>query len=232
MNSPIEPRQMSGFRRTGSARGKSLVCLAVLALWAAAAGCGKPPALINRYILDYPPPAAGRQTPLDAAIKVELFAVDEALNRPEMVYKINPYKTGTYQYNRWRTDPAHLVTDYLTRDLRDSKLFAGVFTYDRGGAARFQLEGGVVDFQENDMPAPWQAALTVNITLLDTDKENVAEKVVFQRTYRDQEVMTVKTPDGLAEAMSAAMERVSRRVVQDVYRAVQNRLQKGGMESK
>ena len=85
----------------------------------------------------------------------------------------------------------------------------------------------MVDFQENDMPTPWQAVLTVNVTLLDTDKENVADKVVFQRTYQDQEVMTVKTPDGLAEVMSAAMARVSRRVVQDVYRAVQTRLAKG-----
>jgi ABC-type uncharacterized transport system auxiliary subunit len=166
----------------------------------------------------------GRLSPLDIAIKVELFAVDESLNRPEMIYKVNPYKTGVYQYNRWRTDPGYLVTDYLTRDLRDSRLFKAVFSYDRSGQARFHLEGGVVDFQENDAPGPWQAALTLNITLLDTDQENVAARVVFQRSYQARETMPARTPQGLAEAMSAAMGQVSKKIIDDVYKAVKARL--------
>ncbi len=166
----------------------------------------------------------GRLSPLDTGIKVELFAVDETINRPEMVYKENPYKTGVYQYNRWRTDPGYLVTDYLTRDLREAKLFRGVFSYDRSGPARFRLEGGVAEFQENDMPGPWQAALTLNVTLLDTDKENIADRVVFQRTYQAREPMPAKTPQGLAEAMSAAMQKVSRQIIDDVYRGLKARL--------
>jgi ABC-type uncharacterized transport system auxiliary subunit len=225
MNAPMENRKKSGFVRLSYSWGRSMVRLVLLAVTAimALAACGKPPALINRYILDYPPPVVGRLSPLDTAVKVELLAVDESINRPEMVYKVNPYKTGVYQYNRWRTDPAYLVTDYLTRDLRDAKLFKAVFSYDRSGQARFHLEGGVVDFQENDTPAPWKAALTVNITLLDTDKENVAERVVFQRTYQAQEPMSTRTPQGLAEAMSYAMQKVSQQIIGDVYRAVKQR---------
>jgi ABC-type uncharacterized transport system auxiliary subunit len=217
----------NGWAKTLSpAGGQAGSWLAALSLIVAVllAGCSKPPALINRYVLDYPAPAVGRAAPLDAAIKVELFTVDEVINRPEMVYKENPYKTGVYQYNRWRTDPGHLVTDYLTRDLRDARLFRGVFSYDRSGPARFRLEGGVAEFQENDMPGPWQAALTLNVTLLDTDKENIADRVVFQRTYQAREPMPAKTPQGLAEAMSAAMPKVSRQIIDDVYRAVKARL--------
>ena len=226
MNSPRKNRHNGCFPLKRPLWGKSVVSLLLLSLTAVVVlgGCGKPPNLINRYILDYPPPAVGRLSPVDAGIKVELFAVDEAINRPEMVYRVNPYKTLVYQYNRWRTDPGYLVTDYITRDLRDSRLFTAVFSYDRSGEARFHLEGGVADFQENDLPPPWQAALKVNVTLLDTDKENIAEKVVFQRTYQDQETMTVKTPQGLAEAMSAAMERVSKKIISDIYRAVKQRL--------
>ena len=222
MNAPKKNRK----KDSGPRRGKTGASFGILALLAALAlmACGKPPALINRYVLDYPPPEVGRLAPVDAGLKVELFAVDEAINRPDMVYKENHYKTGVYQYNRWRTDPGYMVTDYLTRDFRDSRLFKGVFAYDRSGPARFHLEGGVVEFQENDMPGPWQAVLTLNITLVDTDKENVAEKVVFQRTYRAQETMSARTPQGLAEAMSAAMEKVSKQVISDVYRAVKPRL--------
>jgi cholesterol transport system auxiliary component len=225
MNATMENWQKSCFPRLSSSWGKSVVRLVLFALTAplVLAACGKPPALINRYVLEYPPPAVTRVSQLDTGIKVELFAVDEAINRPEMVYKVNPYKTGVYQYNRWRTDPGYLVTDYLTRDLRDSRLFKAVFPYDRSGQARFHLEGGVVEFQENDMPGPWQAALTLNITLLDTDKENIAERVVFQRTYQAQEPMPARTPQGLAEAMSSAMQQLSKKIIDDVYRAVKAR---------
>lgn len=194
------------------------------------AACGKPPNLINRYMLNYPPPVTARLTPLEAALQVELFSVAESLNRPEMVYKVNPYKTGVYQYNRWRTEPGYLATDYLTRDLRDSRLFKAVFGYERGGKARFRLEGGVVDFQENDTPEPWHAALTLSLTLLDTEQENVADKVMFQRTYQAQEIMAARTPQGLAEAMSAAMGQVSRKIIADVYQAVKERLRESGGE--
>jgi ABC-type uncharacterized transport system auxiliary subunit len=226
MNASGKNRQKSGCARLSYSWGKSrarLVLLAVTATMVLAA-CGKPPNLINRYVLDYPPPVVSRLSPLDTAIKIELFAVDESINRPEMVYKVNPYKTGVYQYNRWRTDPGYLATDYLTRDFRDARLFKAVFSYDRSSKARFHLEGGVVDFQENDTPAPWQAALTLNVTLLDTDEENVADKVMFQRTYQTQVVMSARTPQGLAEAMSSAMGQVSKKIIDDVYRAVKERL--------
>jgi ABC-type uncharacterized transport system auxiliary subunit len=225
MKFPWQNRKKGGSPRLSPPRGQAVrLMLLALAATVGLSACGKPPNLINRYILDYPPPMVGRLTPLNAGLKVELFAVDEAINRPEMVYRVNPYKTGVYQYNRWRTEPGYLVTDYLTRDFRDSRLFKAVFSYDRSGSARFQLEGGVAEFQENDMPGPWQAALTLNVTLLDTDKESVADKVIFQRTYQAQETMAVRTPQGLAEAMSAAMEKVSKKIVEDVYRGVKQRL--------
>jgi len=222
----MENWQKSCFPRLSNSWEKSVMRLVLLVLTAplVLAACGKPPALINRYILDYPPPAVARVSQLDTGIKVELFAVDQAINRPEMVYKENPYKTGVYQYNRWRTDPGYLVTDYLTRDLRDSRLFKAVFSFEQGSKARFHLEGGVADFQENDQPGPWKAALTLNITLLDTDKENIADRVVFQRTYQAQEPMPAKTPQGLAEAMSSAMQQLSQKIIDDVYRAVKARV--------
>lgn len=186
--------------------------------------CGKPPALINQYVLQYPPPALAKLRPLDTGIQVKLFAVDQAIDRTAMVYKVNPYRTGTYWYNRWRANPGYLVTDYLTRDLRDSKLFTAVFSYNLAGPARFSLEGGVVDFQEDDSPGLWHAALTLNVTLLDTDKENIAEKVMFQRRYETREPMPTKTPQGLAEAMSRAMQKLSQQIIDDVYQAVKLRL--------
>ena len=226
MNAPGKNLKKSSLARLSSSWGKSGARLLLLALVATMvlAACGKPPNLINRFVLNYPPPVVARLTPLDTAIKVGTFEVDQSINRQEMVYKVNPYKTGVYQYNRWRANPGYLAADYLTRDFRDSGLFKVVFASDNSGKARFHLEGGVVDFQENDAPGPWHAALTLNITLLDTDQENVADKVMFQRNYQAQEIMPARTPQGLAEAMSVAMGQVSKKIIDDVYRAVKQRL--------
>jgi hypothetical protein len=146
-----------------------------------------------------------------------------------MVYKENQFKTGTYQYNRWRANPGFLATDFLTRDLRASKLFKAVFSFDQSGQGRFRLEGGVAAFNEVNWP-DWRAALTLNITLVDTDKENIAKRVMFQKTYETLEPMLTKTPQGLAEAMSVAMERLSQQIINDVYRAVGGRM--GAKESR
>jgi cholesterol transport system auxiliary component len=226
MNTPVKNRRKGWFPLNSNFRGKSAALLVIPSLVAALllCGCGKPPSLINRYVLAYPPPVLAQLRPLDTAIKVNLFAVDETLNRSEMVYKENPYKTGTYRYNRWRANPGYLATDYLTRDLRDSKLFKAVFSYDQSGQGRFRLEGGVQAFNELDLPGGWQAALTLDITLIDADKENIATRVVFQKTYETQEPMLTKTPQGLAEAMSYGMQKLSKQIIDDVYRAVKPRL--------
>ena len=214
------------FRPAPSSRRQSVTLTAALSLLTALilSSCGKPPAMINRYVLEYPPPVLAKLRPLDAGLEVKLFAVDETINRTEMVYKETPYRTNVYWYNRWRANPGYLVTDYLVRDLRDSKLFTAIFSYDLSGPARFNLEGDVVDFQEVDTPGVWHAALTLNITLLDTDKENITEKVMFQRRYQTQEPMLSKTPQGLAEAMSRALQKLSRQIIDDVYRAAKQRL--------
>jgi hypothetical protein len=59
---------------------------------------------------------------------------------------------------------------------------------------------------------------------LDTDKENIAERVVFQRTYQAQVPMPARTPQGLAEAMSSAMQELSGKIIDDAYRNVKQRL--------
>lgn len=226
MTSPGKPAGC-GLLRSGCRVWRPVVGLmAALPLVAALilSSCGKPPAMINRYVLEYPPPVLAKLRPLETGLKVKLFAVDETINRTEMVYKETSYRTGVYWYNRWRANPGYLVTDYLVRDLRDSGLFTGVFSYDLSGPARFDLEGDVVDFQEVDTPGVWHAALTLNLTLLDTDKVNITEKVMFQRRYEAREPMLSKTPQGLAEAMSRALQKLSGQIIDDVYRAVAQRL--------
>ncbi len=209
MTNPASPRNafLPGWLTVG---------LAIAALLLS--GCGKPPMLVQKYLLDYPAPRL-KAAPLAESLKVEQFAVAQAFNTTAMVYRTSPYKAENYNYSRWRVNPGYLVADFLIRDLRDSRLFKAVLTPDSTSKAKFSLEGGVEEIQEVDQGAAWQASLALNITLIDTSQDEITKRVLFQKNYRTAEPLTEKTPAGLAQAMSRAMERLSAQIMTDVYQA-------------
>jgi ABC-type uncharacterized transport system auxiliary subunit len=202
-----------------------LVCMVLLG----SGGCGKPPMLVNQYVLEYAAPVVPGEAKIPAELKVELFSVAQTLNTHAMVYQPRPYRSQSYNYSRWRANPGYLVTDYLIRDLRESGLFKAVFAPDSGGKHRFKLEGGVEEFQELDSPGTWQACLALTVTLLDTDKQELPQRVVFQKHYRVLEPLPEKTPQGLAQGMSRAMEQVSARIIADTYEAARGRVTQSGI---
>jgi ABC-type uncharacterized transport system auxiliary subunit len=182
-------------------------------------GCGKPPMLVQKYILDYPAPAVRASTPLPDSLRVEQFSVAQAFNTTAMIYRTSPYKAENYNYSRWRVNPGYLVTDYLRRDFRDSRLFNAVLPDESGAKARFALEGGVQEIQELDQGELWQGSLALSVTLLDTRETDVTKRVLFQKNYQAAEPMVEKTPAGLAQAISQAMAQLSPQIIGDVYQA-------------
>ncbi|MEJ5329641.1 MAG: ABC-type transport auxiliary lipoprotein family protein [Desulfobaccales bacterium] len=200
--------------------------LSLLGLLLLTGACSRPPILVQRYILEYPAPAFPRQAPLAEAVKVHQFAAAEAINTTAMLYRPDAYQRQAYVYHQWRITPGPLVTDSLVRDLRHAGLFQAVFTEDSPDRARFRVEGGVTEMQEENHPAGWQAVLGLSVTLLDTNypPKEVSRRVMFQKSYRAVEAMPDKTPQGLAAAMSRAMSRLSQEIINDIYRAAAARL--------
>jgi ABC-type uncharacterized transport system auxiliary subunit len=179
--------------------------------------------LVHQYMLEYPAPVLAKKAKSPETVKVSLFSVAQAFNTNNMVYQPQPYKSETYNYSRWRANPGYLVTDYLLRDFRDSHLFNAVFGPGSSGRFRFALEGGVEEFQELDEPDGWKAVLALTVTLLDVSQEELPQRVVFQKNYRAVEPMPEKTPQGLAQGMSKAMEHLSARIIADTYEAIRQR---------
>ncbi len=192
----------------------------------AAVGCSRAPVLVHQFILEYPAPQFSGRSQVPEAIKVQQFAVAEAFNTTAMLYRPSPYQRQAYVYNRWRISPGPLVTDCLVQDLRHSRLFTAVLTEDSPDRARFRVEGGVTEIQEEDEPGGWQAVLALNVTLLDTNfpAKEVSKRVVFQKSYRAVEPMPEKTPQGLAQGISRAMSRLSQQILADLHRAAQARV--------
>jgi cholesterol transport system auxiliary component len=209
-----------------------LIQRSALLMWSAAivlcfimmSGCGKPPIVTNRYLLEYPSPVFGGKPTLDESVKVELFAVARSISNRDMVYFPKPFETSSYVYNKWEVDPSHMVTDFLLRDLRKSNLFKGVFGYQQSGIGRFKVEGAVQQFAEMDEPDGWKAVLAVSVTLLDMSEAEITKRVIFQKNYRQAELMPEQNPVGLAQGMSRAMEVVSAKIINDLYKAAAARV--------
>ncbi|MEW6659501.1 MAG: ABC-type transport auxiliary lipoprotein family protein [Thermodesulfobacteriota bacterium] len=197
------------------------ICSGFLAL--VLAGCGKPPVTVYKHLLEYPSPEAPRRAQVPDGLKVELFSVAQAYNSPAMVYRPASHQSEAYRYHRWRVNPGQMVTDFLLRDLRHAGLFKAVFPYDSTGKTRFQLEGAVEEFQEVDSGDNWTAVLAVNVTLLDTTKEEITQRVLFQKNYRAAAAIIHRTPQGLAAAMSQAMQKLSAAIISDIHQAAWQR---------
>jgi len=223
MTDVIPPAGCSAHARSYRLTAQAWLLLLLLPGLVLLAGCGKPPMLIQQYMLEYPAPMLGGKIKSPEAVKVGLFSVAQAFNTNNMVFQPQPFKSETYNYSRWRANPGYLVTDYLLRDFRDSHLFTAVFAPGSNGKSRFFLEGGVEEFQEVDEPDGWKAVLALTVTLLDVSQEELPRRVVFQKQYRAVEPMPDKTPKGLAQGMSKALEHLSARIITDTYEATRQR---------
>jgi ABC-type uncharacterized transport system auxiliary subunit len=183
----------------------------------------KPSYIVNQYTLEYPSPILKELTSINELVKVEPFNVAQTFNTSAMIYKEGPNLRNVDPYNRWRTKPGEMATEYLVRDLRNSGLFLAVISYNDIEETRYLLEGQVDEFLEVSEKDGRKAVLSLTVTFLDLKKRDTAEKVIFQRDYKVVESYTEKTPAALAQGMSRAMEKISRKIILDLQNAVKNR---------
>jgi len=216
---------MSQSIRTKDNRLWQNLALAIL-LTVLVTGCSlgaKPSYIVNQYTLEYPLPILKESASINELVKVEQFSVAQTFNTSAMIYKEGPNLRNVDPYNRWRTKPGEMATEYLARDLRNSGLFLAVISYNDNKETRYLLEGQVEEFLEVSEKDGRKAVLSLNTTFLDLKKRDTAEKVILQRDYRVVEPYTEKTPAALAQAMSRAMEKVSRQIILDLQNAAKNR---------
>jgi ABC-type uncharacterized transport system auxiliary subunit len=189
-------------------------------------GCSlgaKPSYMVNQYTLEYPSPTLKEIASINELIKVEQFSVAQTYNASAMIYKEGPNLRNVDPYNRWRTKPGEMATEYLSRDLRNSGLFRAVMSCNDIEDTRYLLEGQVDEFLDVSEKDGRKAVLSLNITFLDLKKRDMTNKVIFQRDYKVVEPYAEKTPAGFAQGMSRAMEKISRQIILALQDAVKNR---------
>jgi ABC-type uncharacterized transport system auxiliary subunit len=174
----------------------------------------------RQYILEYPPPRAVRGAGIAEMLKVGHFSTARLLAGPAMLTRTGAFRLDAYHEHRWRVAPAEMVTDLLRRDLRHAGIFRAILSSRDAEETRFILEGGVEEFFEVEEGGGRKALLVTTLTLLDLSRQEVSERVVFQKTYRSEALFTAEGAAGFAEAMSRAMAQLSTQVITDIDSAL------------
>jgi len=178
---------------------------------------------IEYYTLEYDTSLPVTNTGLDpvqTVIKVERFNIAPAYNTNRIIYRDQEFKRASYFYHKWKTNPADMVTYFLTRDIRRSGLFKVVTIPGSKTPHTHIVEGLVDEFLEWDSKDEWEAVLGMNVTLLDAGESNISKKVIFQQRFSARKKCEKKHPKALAQAMSEAMAEVSEKICMAIHKAL------------
>ncbi len=173
---------------------------------------------ITYYTLEYDSPAFPGKEQLPCVIKLENFMASPIYNTTSIIYRKGAFERDAYAYYKWSVNPADIVTYLIGRDLKKSGLFKGVLLPgERNTEISFLLEGIVNEFYELDESKEWSGVLSLSITLTPEGRAKASNMDIFQKTYSVTEKCDKKNPAALAKALSMAMEKVSRRIIDDIY---------------
>jgi ABC-type uncharacterized transport system auxiliary subunit len=181
--------------------------LAVLALALGVTACGGKMPQTRFYQLAEPPgkPSAGS----GVALVVEALTTDPAYDDERIVYRVTPYRLDYYNYHRWSAAPGTLIANYLERAFEKSGQF-GAVTRELNPAAPVTLGGRVVAIEEVDQSkTKWVGRIVLELTLTDT----ATGEVLWAEQFEELEPLAMQTPEGLARALSAALDRIANRAV-------------------
>ena len=181
---------------------------------------GKPRYEIENYILDYQAPTLEKQTQLDGTIRFDRFAIDSAYNTQNMIFRTDNYSLDFFNYNRWAVNPADMVADNLLRDMQASGLFRAVFSRYTVEEANFLLQGGIGEFFLRVEKNSKIAVISLQITLKNSNQVKANKRIIFQKKYHHEELLTEQTPRGYCQAMSQALKILSQQITIDVYQAI------------
>ncbi len=188
-----------------------------LTLGACAGIYNKPRNKIEFYTLEYEPPVEKTCQPIPVIIKVKPLSVAPEYNTDEIIYRDLSFRRNAYIYHKWRANPGDLVTHFLTRDIVRSGAFEGVLGYDSSFTASYVLEGSLNEFLEWDLENRWEAVLSLDIILMRENEPDISKLIIFQKTYYSRVPCRMKNPRSLAEAMSRALEQVSKKIIGDIH---------------
>lgn len=182
-----------------------------IALLLALAACGGKLPETRYYQLATTASASAAPDNAGVVLAITPLEVDPAYDDERIVYRTTPYRLDYYNYHRWSSTPGTLVADFLERTFEASGRFRNV-TREEAGAPVI-LSGRIVAIEEVDKSKTrWLGRLVVELRLTDA----ATGDVLWIEKFEENEPLKLQTPEGLAQALSAALHRISARALPEV----------------
>lgn len=196
--------------------------LLAIALSLALLGCSSPPERKYfglAYSLADAPTSENAKYPL--SLRISEPDIRLAYDRPQIVYRLDPYKFRYYYYRFWVAKPQQMIAELIFQHLKHVNLFRDISLTYKAGVPDFELEGQIDAIEEYDSGDTWYAHLAMSFRLVKFSDR----KVVW--TYRFDEKKEVFTQDtvyvvrALSELMDVQMQKMVAEIDQAVSREYQ-----------
>ena len=140
---------------------------------------------------------------------IEALDTDSAYDDERIVYRVTPYRLDYYNYHRWSAPPGTMIANYRERAFEHSGRF-GAVTREPTAGAPVALVGRVVAIEEVDRTKTrWLGRVVIELTLTDTE----TGAVLWSEQFEETEPLAAQSPEGLARALSSALERIANRAI-------------------
>ena len=130
--------------------------------------CGNVP-IKKFYMLNYEPePLKARSFtgPYPYTIRVKEFDIEEAYERPQLVYRKSPFQLEYYFFRVWAVKPVRMITDVVHKHLASSGLVSHVIRrFDEGSRPDYELSGYIEAIEEYDSDEVWFAHMSLRFKL-------------------------------------------------------------------
>lgn len=147
-------------------------------------------------------PAASGDPRTPYVLGIEHFHAPEALRDDRIVYYESPTEMNYYQFSRWSSDPATLLTEQSVRYLESMEVFQDVRLLPSRDAVDFILRGRVMSFEEVDYESKGRVALELSLLRVRD------HKVVWSVKREGSAPFQGKGMEGVVAALNAASEQV------------------------
>jgi ABC-type uncharacterized transport system auxiliary subunit len=178
-------------------------------------GCGKVP-IKQYFLLNYLPSSERNrviQGPYPFTLRLQELDIEEAYNRPQIVYRKSPFSIQYYVYRVWAVKPTRMLTDLIYKHLLTANLVSSIVRrFDEGQKPDFALSGMIEAIEEYDSEELWFAHLAVRFQLTRVSDG----RIIYTRRFDNRKRVFQHEPEYVVRELSALMEFIMTQVVHDV----------------
>jgi len=198
---------------------------AILALLVAlfATSCGSVPKT-SYYALQVPAAPSPADVRTTFSLGVEHFRAPLMLRDNRIVYYASPTQMNFYQYQRWGSDPATMLSEYTAQWLSSTGVFAQVRMLPLSDPVDYALGGRILSFEEVDADGGAKVRLGLALTLV----RKSDHKLVWSGEQREESPLQGHGVEGVATALNTSCAQALREMIPGLIAQVEQDYKSSG----